>query len=168
LTKLPGRAMFDRDFKIKWQLMARESRPLSLLLCDLDHFRLFNDTYGKAAGDACLAKVARTLSVGARRPGDFAARFDGEVFAIALLGTTLEGAVHVAESICLAVRNLRIPQTRPDGEDFVTISIGVASGFPSLNHRPEELIGKAGDALILAKNQGRNRVAVLKGPEGKG
>jgi diguanylate cyclase (GGDEF)-like protein len=168
LTKLPGRAMFDKDLKSKWYLMARESRPLSLLLCDLDHFRLFNDTYGKAAGDECLAKVAKALGVAARRPGDFAARFDGEVFAVALLGTPIEGAVRVAENICLAVQNLRIPQARPDGETVVTVSVGVAAMFPSLDHRPEEIIGKAGDALILAKNQGRNRVAVVKCPEGKG
>lgn len=167
LTKLPGRGLFDKDLRTKWYLMARESRPLSLLLCDLDHFRLFNDTYGKPAGDECLAKVAKALGVAARRPGDFAARFDGEVFVIALLGTPLEGAVHVAESVCLAVRNLRIPQTRPDGETVVTVSVGVASMFPSLDHRPEELLRKAEDGLILAKNQGRNRVAVAKAAEGK-
>ena len=167
LTKLASRSLFDKDLKTKWALMAREGRQLSLLLCDLDLFKLFNESYGKKAGDECLAKVAKTLSIGARRPGDFAARFGGEEFALALLGTPLEGAVHVAENVRLAVRNLRIPQTRPDREEYVTISVGVATVFPSLDHRPEELIKKAEDGLLLAKQQGRNRVAVAKGPEGK-
>jgi diguanylate cyclase (GGDEF)-like protein len=158
LTKIPNRRMFDYELKRGWRRMVRQGRPLSLLLCDVDNFKAYNDAKGHLAGDDCLVKVAQAVAAAARRPGDEAARFGGDEFAVILLDTNIEGAVHVADVLCQSVWNLRIPQAGPSDPDRVTVSVGVASVMPTHQRNPDDLVRKADECLYQAKSQGRNKV----------
>jgi diguanylate cyclase (GGDEF)-like protein len=162
LTRSPNRRRFDQELPRAWRQMTREGRPLGLLICDIDHFKLYNDTYGHPSGDECLIKVAQMVEKGARRPHDFAARYGGEEFAVILPGDTIQGAGHVAQDICQSVRSLSIPHSRSDAADCVTISIGAAAIFPTLERGPEVLFKKADECLYQAKQQGRNQVVAAK------
>lgn len=162
LTKIPNRRMFEQEMKRGWRRTVRTSRPLTLLLCDVDSFKAYNDTYGHQAGDECLIKIARAIHDSARRPGDYAARYGGEEFAVILQDTGIEGAQHVAERICQTVRNLAIPHAGSTVAKFVTISVGAASIQPTHEREPEALVRKADECLYQAKGEGRNRVVVAK------
>jgi diguanylate cyclase (GGDEF)-like protein len=162
LTGIPTRRMFEQELKRGWRRTVRASRPLTLLLCDLDNFQSFNDRYGHQAGDECLVKIARTVAAAARRPGDYAARYGGAEFAVILQDTGLEGAQHVAERICQAVRSLAIPHAGSVAAKQVTISVGGASIQPTHEGEPQVLIRKADECLYQAKGEGRNRVVVAK------
>lgn len=162
LTKIPNRRMFEQELKRGWRRTVRTSRPLTVLLCDVDNFKAFNDTYGHQAGDECLVKIARAVQGSARRPGDYAARYGGEEFAVILQDTGIEGAQHVAERICHAVRTLAIPHSGSTVAKSVTISVGAASIQPTHEREPEALVRKADECLYQAKGEGRNRVVVAK------
>ncbi|MEA5452404.1 GGDEF domain-containing protein [Leptolyngbya sp. CCNP1308] len=129
---------------------------LSLILCDIDHFKLYNDTYGHQAGDYCLQQVAQTLSSVVNRPMDLVARYGGEEFVILLPETDAIGAVHVAEQICNQVRSLAIPHHR-SLQKCVTISAGIATLNPCIESRIAKLILMADQALYQAKEEGRDR-----------
>ena len=162
LTKIPNRRMFEQELKRGWRRMVRTSRPLTLLLCDVDNFKAFNDTYGHQTGDECLVKVARAVQGSACRPGDYAARYGGEEFAVILQDTGIEGAQHVAERICQMVRNLAFAHAGSTVAKTVTISVGAASIMPTHEREPEALVRKADECLYQAKGEGRNRVVVAK------
>jgi diguanylate cyclase (GGDEF)-like protein len=162
LTKIPNRRMFEREMKRAWRQAVRESRPLSLLLCDVDNFKAYNDIYGHQAGDECLVKIARAISGAARRPRDYAGRYGGEEFAVILQDTGIEGTQHVAERVCLTVRNLAIPHTGATAAKQVTISVGAASIQPTHEREPEALVRKADECLYQAKGEGRNRTVVAR------
>lgn len=157
LTQVANRRKFDQYLNIKWREMAREKAPLSLILCDIDFFKLYNDTYGHQAGDVCLQKVARSLIGAAKRPEDLVARYGGEEFAAILPHTDSAGAIYVAEKIRVAVRALEIPHSDSAVNQYVTISVGVASAIPHLESSPEQLIAAADQALYHAKASGRDR-----------
>jgi len=159
LTGIPNRRMFDQDLKRGWRRMAREAKPLALIICDVDDFKPYNDERGHQAGDECLIKVARAVADAARRPGDYAARYGGDEFAIILLDTSLPGAIRVADELCRSVRNLKIPRAASGSGGVVTISVGVAALVPAHDRGPEVLLAKADEHLYQAKAQGRNRVA---------
>ncbi len=162
LTRIPNRRMFEQELKRSWRRAARTGRPLALLLCDVDDFKAYNDTYGHLAGDECLAKIARAVADAARRPGDYAARYGGEEFAVILQETAIEGAQHVAERVCLAVRGLAICHAPSGPTKEITISVGAASIQPSHDREPQALIKKADECLYQAKGEGRNRVVVAR------
>ncbi|MGA2361307.1 MAG: diguanylate cyclase [Candidatus Aminicenantales bacterium] len=162
LTKIPNRRMFEQELKRGWRRMVRTSRPLTLLLCDVDNFKAYNDTYGHQAGDECLIKIARAVQGSARRPGDYAARYGGEEFAVILQDTGLEGAQHVAERICQTVRGLTIPHTGSTVAKDVTISVGAATIQATHEREPEALVRKADECLYQAKGEGRDRVVAAK------
>lgn len=162
LTGIPHRRMFDQEMKRAWRRMLRTSRPLTVLLCDVDCFKAFNDTYGHQAGDECLVKVARAVAGSARRPGDYAARYGGEEFAVILQDTSLEGAQHVAERICLAVRILAVPHAGSAVSKHVTISVGAATIQPTHEQEPEAVVRKADECLYQAKGEGRDRAVVAR------
>jgi diguanylate cyclase (GGDEF)-like protein len=162
LTRIPTRRMFEQELKRGWRRTVRTSRPLTLLLCDLDNFKAFNETYGHQAGDECLVKIARAVAGSARRPGDYAARYGGEEFAVILQDTGIEGAQHVAERICRTVRDLAIPHAASTVAKNVTISVGAATIQPTHEREPEALVRKADECLFQAKGEGRNRVVVAK------
>ncbi|MDX2096853.1 MAG: diguanylate cyclase [Leptolyngbyaceae cyanobacterium bins.59] len=158
LTQIPNRRCFDDHLVTQWQQTAEKNAPLSLLLCDIDYFKQYNDTYGHLAGDDCLRKVAQTLSKLPKRSGDLVARYGGEEFAIVLPNTPLEGAMRVAEQLQQAILTLHIPHIQSTVSSFVTLSIGVTCRIPSPEQAISTLLDEADHALYLAKQQGRNQI----------
>jgi two-component system chemotaxis family response regulator WspR len=159
LTGIANRRRFDDAMRIEWQRGQRDKKPLTLLMCDVDFFKRYNDSFGHLAGDLCLKKVAAVLTEHLKRPADLAARYGGEEFAIILPETPLTGALIVAESCRRHLEQLAIENPQADTEfSTVTMSIGVASVVPSASSGVEELIQQADQALYAAKRGGRNRV----------
>ncbi|MCF7823184.1 MAG: diguanylate cyclase [Candidatus Marinimicrobia bacterium] len=158
LTGIANRRRLDEDIDREWKRMLREHRFLSVILCDIDHFKLYNDTYGHQQGDDCLARIAGAIRKSVNRPGDLAARYGGEEFCIVLPETKLEGAVKIAELIRKNVHELKIEHSSSPVAPFVTLSLGVASIVPDADGQPSVLIGAADRALYQAKGNGRNRV----------
>ena len=160
LTGISNRRQFDETLLREWRRLGRQGRPLSMLLCDVDYFKQFNDAYGHQVGDECLKAVARTLKDTLRRPADLVARYGGEEFAVILPDTEITGALQVAEAMRSAVEGLNITHSYSKGASVVTISIGVASTTPSRTGSDSSvLLKRADDALYRAKQAGRNRIA---------
>jgi two-component system chemotaxis family response regulator WspR len=157
LTGIANRRRFDEVMRAEWQRGQRDKKPLSLLMCDVDCFKAYNDTFGHLAGDLCLKKFAAILTAQLKRPADVAARYGGEEFAIVLPDTDLAGAQLLAESCRAQLEHLAIDNPGAAG-GIVTMSIGVASVVPSKESSPEALIGAADEAVYTAKRDGRNRV----------
>ncbi|AFZ25473.1 diguanylate cyclase (GGDEF) domain-containing protein [Cylindrospermum stagnale PCC 7417] len=158
LTGVANRRKFDEFFGLEWQQLFREKLPLSLLLCDVDFFKKYNDTYGHLAGDHCLQQVAKTIALSVKHPADLVARYGGEEFAVILSNTNSNGAMYVAEVIRKEVHNLQIPHAQSRVDEYVTLSIGVTTIVPNLDISPDTLIAIADKALYAAKAQGRNRI----------
>jgi diguanylate cyclase (GGDEF)-like protein len=157
LTQIANRRAFDQRLEGEWQRLAREHLPLSLLLCDVDFFKRYNDRYGHPVGDDCLRTVAKTIESCIRRPADLVARYGGEEFAVILPNTLREGATFIAKEICLAIANLQIPHEASFVKDCVSVSIGISTTMPQKNVHHRILIASADKGLYLAKNQGRDR-----------
>ncbi|HEY9668439.1 MAG TPA: diguanylate cyclase [Coleofasciculaceae cyanobacterium] len=157
LTGVANRRRFDQYIEEEWQCMAKEELPLSLILCDIDFFKKYNDTYGHQAGDACLRQVADALRFCTRRSADLVARYGGEEFAIVLPNTTLASAAQIAEAMRIAVSALEIVHVQSAVSKYVTLSLGIACLTPTLSTSPTLLIAAADAALYQAKAAGRNR-----------
>ena len=158
LTLLANRRKFDQFLTQEWRRMARDNQPLSLILCDVDCFKLYNDTYGHQAGDDCLRQVARAMNTTISRPGDLVARYGGEEFAIILPNTDQTTALSIAENLRLTIKNQAIPHSKSPIAKIVSLSLGVSTLIPRLETPPETLIATADKALYQAKQQGRDRV----------
>ncbi|MBL1208924.1 MAG: diguanylate cyclase [Geminocystis sp. GBBB08] len=158
LTGVYNRHCFDNTLIQEWQRCGRENKPLSLILCDVDYFKPYNDIYGHQQGDSCLIKVAQTMDNIVKRSSDFLARYGGEEFAIILPNTSLEGAVNIAEKMRQEILNLKIPHEGSKICQYVTLSLGVASIIPSSKSSLAILIKSADDGLYKAKDNGRNQV----------
>lgn len=161
LTQVANRRSFDRTLNSEWLRMRREKAPLSLILCDVDFFKDFNDTYGHIAGDICLQQVVGAIQAAVKRPADLVARYGGEEFAIILPNSPAAGAVHVGEQIRAKVAGLKIDHPKSQVSQYVTVSLGVACTVPGVNANPTILIDAADKALYAAKEAGRDRV-ILK------
>ena len=157
LTGIANRRYFDETLSVEWRRARRHSNPVALLMCDIDYFKLYNDTYGRAAGDACLRKIAANLSRHAERPSDTVARFDAGKFAVILPETTIGGALMVAEKIRTGAQDLGIHHISSPFA-FVTLSIGIASAAPGFDNPPDDLLQAAAKALYRAKHEGRDRI----------
>ncbi|SDZ96526.1 PAS domain S-box-containing protein/diguanylate cyclase (GGDEF) domain-containing protein [Desulfuromusa kysingii] len=157
LTQIANRRCFDDTLAKEWLRLKRSGQPVSLLLCDIDYFKKFNDHYGHQAGDDCLRDVAAALAGSVLRPADLAARYGGEEFVLLLPEVALEGAMKVAERVLEAVSALQIPHRNSEVGSTVSISIGAATLIPIDKYQPETLISLADGALYRAKEQGRNR-----------
>ncbi len=157
LTQVANRRRFDEYLNTEWRRLAREQRPLSLILCDVDYFKRYNDTYGHLAGDHCLQQIAAILRQDLKRPADLVARYGGEEFALILPNTDAMGAVSVAESVRKAVQGLEIAHANSPVSQYVTLSLGVATLVPTPDTSPEQLITTADQALYQAKAEGRDR-----------
>lgn len=160
LTLLANRRKFDQFLSQEWRQMGRNNQPLSLILCDVDCFKLYNDTYGHQAGDDCLRQVARAMTSTINRPADLIARYGGEEFAIILPNADQNIALSTAEEIRLAIKNKAIPHSKSPISKIVSLSLGTSTIIPSVDISPEYLIATADKALYQAKQQGRDRVVV--------
>ncbi|MEH2440066.1 diguanylate cyclase domain-containing protein [Nostoc sp.] len=157
LTKVANRRCFDGRLQAEWKRLAREQQPLSLILCDVDKFKLYNDYYGHLGGDDCLITIAQTMQQMVHRPADLVARYGGEEFSVLLPNTDLLGAIAVAESIQQAIHDRAIPHAQSDVKDIITLSLGISSVIPTCNIKPHTLILSADQALYNAKHKGRDR-----------
>jgi diguanylate cyclase (GGDEF)-like protein len=160
LTGIANRRHFQEELDQMWRHEARVSEPISLIMCDIDYFKAYNDTYGHQKGDKCLQLLSRTLSETLKRPLDMVARYGGEEFVVILPDTTLNGASSIAEDMRDRVESLGITHDKSKIAKVVTISLGVATITPSQNSYYDALILAADQALYRAKEEGRNRVKV--------
>lgn len=164
LTSIPNRRFFIEQLVHELRRGHRDQVPLALLICDIDDFKSYNDTFGHQAGDRCLRTVADLLRESLQRGSDFCARYGGEEFVVVLPNTTLEGALRVAERIRESVSGLGMWHPA-SSRGIVTISIGVAEERgDGQDPDHESLIRRADEALYRAKERGRNRVEVHGSP----
>jgi diguanylate cyclase (GGDEF)-like protein len=161
LTQIANRRRFDEYLLQEWGRAVREHLPLSLAICDIDHFKPYNDHYGHPAGDRCLQQVAKALSQCIHRPTDLVARYGGEEFAVVLPSTTLEGAAAVGDRLVAAVSCLALPHAYAATGPVVTLSCGVSSVVPLTDYLPSDLVFTADQALYQAKAAGRNQTRAL-------
>jgi diguanylate cyclase (GGDEF)-like protein len=161
LTGIANRRHFDDMVQNEWNRSRRTLRPLALLLLDIDHFKAYNDHYGHQGGDACLQRVAKVLAASVHRAGDTVARYGGEEFAVLLPDCNDQDASVLGEKIRQTLEAAALPHAKAES-GLVSVSIGVKSLVPSETTSPEELIGRADEALYEAKKQGRNRVQVAQ------
>ncbi|MEN2671839.1 diguanylate cyclase [Herbaspirillum huttiense] len=157
LTGIANRRRFEDQFQKEWAHFLRTREPLSLLMIDVDYFKLYNDTYGHLAGDDCLRKVATALSAAIKRPHDFVARFGGEEFVAILPRTDATGAMLIAEKMLNAVRDLKLEHKSSAAWSYVTISIGIADATRLKSLDSFCVKTDADRALYEAKKSGRNK-----------
>jgi len=160
LTGVANRRCFDQTLQKEWTRLQRTKEHLSLIMCDVDFFKLYNDAYGHQGGDDCLKSVAQALQENARRGGDCVARYGGEEFAVIMPATEEKNAVYVADKIRQAVEQKDIAHIKSSVAPRVTLSLGVATIVPDDLETPESLIKRADEALYRAKSSGRNRVVL--------
>ncbi|AGX87998.1 GGDEF domain protein [Candidatus Symbiobacter mobilis CR] len=168
LTGIANRRQFDLTLAAECERHARTGAALSLILLDVDFFKLYNDHYGHQQGDECLRQVAQVLAEATKRPTDLAARYGGEEFACILPGTEPAGASKVAEQIRQGIAARALPHARSQVADCVTASLGVVSAAVGAPNTPDDLLRQADQALYQAKAQGRNRVCVAVAPSRSG
>ncbi|MCW6051286.1 AAA-like domain-containing protein [Lyngbya sp. CCAP 1446/10] len=164
LTQIGNRRHFDSCLRAEWKHNARDGSPISLILCDIDYFKIYNDTYGHQAGDSCLRSVAQAIRRALQRPADVAARYGGEEFAVILPQTDAAGALLVAEHIRTKVKAVNIV-FNPESVDclpnsVVTISLGIASVVPGPENDAATLVLAADEALYDSKRHGRDRLTM--------
>ena len=157
LTGIANRRFFDDYLSREWRRARRDNASIALLMCDVDNFKAYNDTYGHQAGDDCLRQIAQALTKMMERASDVVARYGGEEFAIILPNTPLEGAAIVGEKIRLAIEALSMPHAGSP-QAFVSLSVGVAAVYPTHQDILQTLIQSADRALYRAKSMGRNEV----------
>ena len=157
LSGLANRRGFQSRLDFEWVKAQQCNGELSLLMIDVDHFKLFNDTYGHPEGDACLARLGETLAGLALATSGFAARYGGEEFCLLMPDTDATKAVEIGEMVRSAVQNLAVPHAA-SGHQTVTVSVGVASARPGAGLQPGDLIEAADASLYGAKRRGRNTV----------
>jgi len=160
LTGIANRRYFDAYIATELRRAARSKEALSLILIDVDYFKLFNDSYGHQGGDECLKRIAGAMQSVCHRATDLPARYGGEEFVLVLPSTPLDGARKVSASLAAAISQLAIPHAQSKVAAVVTISQGIASMVPTPETGPEHFIEHADLALYRAKEQGRNRAEV--------
>jgi diguanylate cyclase (GGDEF)-like protein len=161
LTGIPNRRYFNENLEHEWRNGVRFAKPISLIMCDIDFFKSYNDEYGHQKGDECLQMIAQSINHSLKRPRDIATRYGGEEFAVLLPETDKKGASLVAEAIYNSVRSLGISHHQSSISDFVTISLGVVTIMPAEWASKNDLITMADQALYLAKLEGRDRIKDL-------
>lgn len=158
LTELSNRRRFDEVLDQEWRRSVRNNVPLSVIMIDVDFFKLLNDSIGHAAGDACLKQIAQILKSTTRRSSDTVARYGGEEFSAILPGIAHKDALQLAENMRLNVEQHHIPHPKSPLGPAVSVSLGVATTLPDNNNSPNHLLAQADDMLYQAKTSGRNQV----------
>jgi len=158
LTGIANRRQLNTVFEKEWLRAMRNGTNISLIMLDLDYFKLYNDTYGHQAGDSCLKVIANILKESEKRPADLAARYGGEEFSLVLPETGERGVKEIAYSILESVRKVTIPHKTSKVSDYLSVSMGTATMVPGRNTTPDTIIEIADQALYRAKNEGRDRV----------
>jgi diguanylate cyclase (GGDEF)-like protein len=159
LTQLANRRQFDERLLQDWRQLTRYRVPLSLILCDIDQFKRYNETYGRESGNDCLCAIAKTIAHTVRRPYDLVARYSAEEFVILLPNTPLTGAIGIAKLLQTRIRELQIPNENSEVAPYVTLSFGVASIIPTTATTPEMFLTRADCELYRAKHQGYDRIS---------
>ena len=158
LTGVGNRRQFEQVFNQEWQRLSREQKPLSLIMCDIDCFKAYNDTYGHPAGDRCIQSVSQVLEQATQRSTDLVTRYGGEEFTIILPNNDASGALQVARRIRHYLAALKLPHQSSPVSEWITLSIGVATKIPNPKETPVTLVQTADDALYQAKAEGRDRL----------
>lgn len=162
LTSIPNRRAFDERLDQDWRRSLRSGEPLAMVMIDIDHFKLYNDTYGHLVGDDCLRRVAETLSNGLYRVGDFVGRFGGEEFVCLLSGININGLSVVSERLRASIEALQRPHGASSTCPWVTVSVGAAICRPTQEMTPSDLSKAADLQLYTAKQRGRNQVSLTQ------
>ena len=157
LTGLVNRRGFDRILHSEILAARRDGTPLTLMLCDLDHFKLFNDASGHVQGDACLKELGRLLNEVCVRPRDVASRYGGEQLALILPTTPRSGAMTFARALGQLLKVRALPHPRSPLGSALTLSGGITTCVPDDSTNAESMIMRADQDLYAAKAQGRNR-----------
>lgn len=159
LTGIANRRLFEEQLEKECQYAIGYQKPISLVFIDIDYFKKYNDSFGHQKGDKCLIKIAHAIDNIIKSPDHLVARYGGEEFVIILPNTNSREATKIAEKVRKLVKNLQI-QHSVSSEEYVTVSLGVATMMPSETMSKEILIQLADQALYEAKSDGRNRVIV--------
>jgi len=160
LTQLHNRRYFEMQLKSEWKRESREHKILTLMVIDIDYFKLYNDTYGHAEGDVCLKAVARILQDCIHRPADIIARIGGEEFVVMLPDVGVDGALTLAKQMQHQLHLASLTHATSPLSENVTVSMGIASVVPDENSTALSLFKAADKALYKAKSKGRNQVVV--------
>ncbi|MEL7286212.1 MAG: sensor domain-containing diguanylate cyclase [Pseudomonadota bacterium] len=160
LTQVANRRRFDEQLHTLWYHHIREKLPLTIMLCDIDFFKDYNDCYGHQQGDEALVKVAAVFQQVASRSSDCVARYGGEEFAFILPNTTTEGALKVAQRIHEQIHELAVEHRSSNTSDRLTVSIGFVAYVPHHGDEPEMGVAMADSALYQAKADGRDCTSV--------
>jgi diguanylate cyclase (GGDEF)-like protein len=158
LTGLSNRRAFNDRSALEWERCFRAGLPISIILLDVDHFKLYNDHYGHASGDECLRGVARVLAAQVTQMSDMVARYGGEEYVAVLPGSTQEAALALGERLRAGVEAEQLEHLASKVASYVTISVGVATTIPSREDGLLGLIEAADKMLYAVKTEGRNRV----------
>lgn len=161
LTQLANRRFFNDQLGSEWSRAIRNKKPISLLMCDIDYFKLLNDSRGHLEGDQCLKEVAKILTNIPLRSADIVARYGGEEFVLLLPETDLDGAINISGQVHENLVALSYPHDKSPIRNHVTVSIGLTSIVPQQNSPVEVLISQADQALYAAKEKGRNRTEIF-------
>src|SRR5450830_1696708 len=162
LTQIANRRHFDSFLEKEWQRATRTGAPLSLMVLDVDHFKLYNDNLGHAAGDVCLQQVASAIGGHALRGTDLAARYGGEEFVLLFAENDAADANTLAESVRAHIEALQLPHPKSPTSPWITVSIGVATMQPQQGDAIEALFVAADRAMYVAKEEGRNQVRATR------
>lgn len=160
LTKIGNRRCLDASLNDEWRRDTRSGSPLSLLLLDIDEFKLYNDQYGHIAGDNVLKSIASVLTRHARRPGDCAARYGGEEFAIVLGNTGPDSAIKIARNVLQEIRGLAIEHAEAAKRKLITVSAGVATTYPLQGLSDQTITDSADRKMYRAKRKGGDLLVV--------
>jgi len=160
LTGLANRRYLDEVLENEWKRSIRHEVPITIMMIDIDCFKLYNDTLGHIQGDQCLRRIAILLGSISSRSGDLAARYGGEEFLLLFSMTDKDQALIQVQRLMELVRNIGIAHPRSNVSKYVTISVGVATTTPHLNDSLSEFISQADHALYVAKSNGRNQYHV--------
>ncbi|BBI99098.1 diguanylate cyclase response regulator [Ferrigenium kumadai] len=166
LTGIANRRHFDERLAAEWLRALRNRRPISLIMFDVDLFKLYNDKFGHLDGDECLKRLAHTAQDVVSRPADTVARYGGEEFIVLLPETDSSGAIKVAEKLRAEIENLHLPHPDSKVSPYVTISLGVTTILPEASSTPDVCLKVVDEALYRAKDSGRNRLSVATCPAG--